>query len=107
MNLHEPHQEITHAGYFWREADAGDCETRRTYLVHALEELITTPALEAPVVIVLLRTTDDKGTVASRATAEELASAQLDLSVAGSAIWLRDDVPISLLVKVPGPTIRG
>lgn len=76
-----------------------------TYLVHVLEELITTPAVKAPIIIVLLSTADDEGAVASRATTEELASAQLDLTVACGAIWHGDDVPISLFVKIPGPAV--
>lgn len=73
------------------------------YLGHILEELLATPALETPVVVVLLGAPNAESPVASRAATKELASAQLHLAVVDGGLLFRDDIPIGFKVEEFGP----
>ena len=93
------------------------CEKLHTYLAHVLEELVTAPAGEVPVIIVLFLqgistcnrqeprskthcSLDNQGTVAARAATQELAPAKLHLATVDASALCGDDVPVRLLVKV-------
>ena len=87
--------------------ECGDDESqkkREGYLLHRLEELISAPALQAPVIIVLFAAADAEGAIAPTTAAEEPASTELDLAVIDPRHRLGDQVPVGLRVEVVGPT---
>lgn len=75
-------------------------------LLHVLEEFFATPSFKTPVVIVLLGAFNAKSTIQSGRTAEEFASAQLDLPAVDTGALLRYNVPVLRPVEVAGPAAR-
>lgn len=73
------------------------------YLLHGLKELVAAPALELPVIVVLLAPPDTQRAVAATAAPEEPASTELDLAVVDAVHGLCDQVPVRLRVEVLGP----
>lgn len=77
-----------------------------TNLAHILKELLTTPPVQAPIVVVLLGTTDAQRPIDTAAPAQELPAAQLDLAVIDPGHALADDIPIFIGVEVFGPSVN-
>lgn len=78
-----------------------------TRLRHVLEELLTTPPFQTPVIIVLLGSANAERPVATAAAAEIATPAELDLAIVHARLRLADDVPVRLLVEQLGPAVRS
>lgn len=76
---------------------------KEMYLLHGVEELVAAPALQLPVIVVLLAPPDTKRAIAATAAPEKPASTELDLAAVDAVHGLCDQVPVRLGVEVLGP----
>lgn len=79
-------------------------DTAWTDLAHVLEEFLSTPARELPVIVILLGATDAQCSIASRRSTKELSTAQLDLTVIDALSGNSDNVPVCFRIKISGPS---
>lgn len=77
------------------------------YLFHVLVDLLTTPTIQTPIIVVLFRATNAKGSVATARATEEPAPACFDTTVVCPRAWLRYYVPVVFSVEVFGPPKAG
>lgn len=78
------------------------CE--RAHPLHIFEELLATPALQFPVIIVLLATADTQSAVAATASAKKSATTQFNLAIVYARHGRSHEIPICLGVEVVGPS---
>lgn len=74
------------------------------YLLHIVEELLAAPALQFPVIIVLLATTNTQGAIAPTASAQESTPTEFDLAIVDAGHGRSDEVPVCLGIEVVRPT---
>lgn len=72
-------------------------------LSHVLEELLSTPSIQSPVIVVLLAATNAKSAIASTAATKEFSSAKFNLPIVYTGHRWSDNVPIGLRVEVVRP----
>lgn len=70
-----------------------------------MEEFLTTPTRQPPIIKILLAAANTKRPVTPTATAQESASAELDLSVVDAFHGWGDHVPILFGVEIIRPAI--
>lgn len=75
-----------------------------SYLLHGAKHLIASPLWEAPVIVVLLDSSDRKRCVDAAAATEEFCSGQNTLATVEAGLWRRDEVPVRLARMVQGPS---
>lgn len=68
-----------------------------------MEEFLTTPTSQSPIIKILLAAANAKRAVTATATTQEPASAELDLPVIDSFHWWSDHAPIGFGVEVIRP----
>lgn len=72
--------EISPPKYLAIRGNQNEIKSLRSYLLHGAKHLLSTPLWEAPVIVVLLDSSDRKGCVDTAAAAEEFGSGQNTLA---------------------------
>lgn len=75
------------------------------YLSHIFEEILTTPSVQAPIIIVLLVPANAKRAIAPAAATQESSATQFHLAIIYSMHWRSDDIPIGLRIEIIRPPI--